>query len=156
MPLVTISGNATATATLGVTAASFTINDGTTVYSAAPTVTISGGGQLVARGTGYLSGVLGGLVVTGTGVVNKCPDGTFCDQVVEGDDLGLDEPALEIGVDDTRCGGCGGPRLDRPRAHLIRPSCKKVHQVEGMVARLDDARHGTQGLDLMGHRVAAD
>jgi hypothetical protein len=26
----------------------------------------------------------GGLVVTGTGIVNKCPDATFCDQVVEG------------------------------------------------------------------------
>lgn len=49
---LTLSGGdgtgATATVTLGVTAASFTINGGTTVYSTAPTVTISGGGAGVA------------------------------------------------------------------------------------------------------------
>lgn len=65
VPVVTITGTgsgATATATLGVTAASFTINGGTTVYSAAPTVAISGGGGSGAAATAVLSGGTSGTV----------------------------------------------------------------------------------------------
>lgn len=74
VPAVTLSGTGTgasATATLGVTAASFTINGGTTVYSAAPTVTISGGGGTGATATAILSGgatgTVTGITITGTG-----------------------------------------------------------------------------------------
>lgn len=71
VPSVTISGTgtgATATASLGVTAASFTINGGTTVYSSAPTVTISGGGGAGATATAVLSGgVVSGINVTNPG-----------------------------------------------------------------------------------------
>jgi autotransporter-associated beta strand protein len=70
-PILGGSGSgATATATLGVTAASFTINGGTTVYSAAPTVTISGGGGTGATATAILTGgVVSGITITkpGTG-----------------------------------------------------------------------------------------
>lgn len=71
VPAVTITGTgtgATATATLGVTAASFTINGGTTVYSAAPTVTISGGGGTGATATAVLtSGLVTGITITNAG-----------------------------------------------------------------------------------------
>lgn len=68
VPLVTMTGNATATAALGVTAASFTINGGTTVYSAAPTVTISGGGGAGASATAMLTGgVVSGITMTNAG-----------------------------------------------------------------------------------------
>jgi autotransporter-associated beta strand protein len=68
VPLVTLTGNATATATLGVSAASFTINGGTTIYSAAPTVTISGGGGTGATATAVLtSGVVSGITITNVG-----------------------------------------------------------------------------------------
>jgi fibronectin-binding autotransporter adhesin len=71
VPSVTISGTgagATATATLGVTAASFTISGGTTVYSAAPTVTISGGGGTGATATAVLTGgVVSGIAITNAG-----------------------------------------------------------------------------------------
>src|SRR6478672_10028941 len=41
------------------------------------------------------------------------------DKVLEADDLGLDEAALEVGVDDAR-GHRGGPALaDRPGARLL-------------------------------------
>jgi fibronectin-binding autotransporter adhesin len=71
VPSVTLSGTgagATATATLGVTAASFTISGGTTVYSAAPTVTISGGGGTGATATAVLTGgVVSGIAITNAG-----------------------------------------------------------------------------------------
>ncbi len=70
-PSVTITGagtGATATASLGVTAASFTITGGTTVYSAAPTVTISGGGGTGATATALLTGgVVSGITITNPG-----------------------------------------------------------------------------------------
>src|SRR5258707_10216393 len=40
-------------------------------------------------------------------------------QVVVGDDLGLDEAALEVGVDDAGGLGSGGPLADRPGAGLL-------------------------------------
>jgi autotransporter-associated beta strand protein len=71
VPAVTITGSgsgATATATLGVTAASFTINGGTTLYSAAPTVAISGGGGTGATATAELTGgVVSGITITKAG-----------------------------------------------------------------------------------------
>ena len=71
VPAVTISGTgtgATATATLGVTASSFTITGGTTIYSAAPTVTISGGGGTGATANAVLtSGVVTGITITNAG-----------------------------------------------------------------------------------------
>jgi autotransporter-associated beta strand protein len=54
---------------LGVTAASFTINGGTTVYSVAPTVTIAGGGGSGAVATAILtSGTVSGINVTNAGI----------------------------------------------------------------------------------------
>lgn len=68
VPNVTLTGNATATATLGLSAASFTISGGTTVYSTAPTVTISGGGGTGATATAVLtSGVVSGITISNTG-----------------------------------------------------------------------------------------
>lgn len=73
VPNVTLSGGggsgAAATASLGVTAASFTIAGGTTVYSGAPTVTISGGGGNGATATAVLTGGTTG-VVTGITLSN--------------------------------------------------------------------------------------
>jgi autotransporter-associated beta strand protein len=69
VPDVILSGNATAVATLGLSAASFTINGGTTQYSAAPTVTITGGGGTGATATATLtSGVVSGITITNAGV----------------------------------------------------------------------------------------
>lgn len=67
--MLTGSGDgATATATLGVTAASFTIAGGTTVYSTAPNVTISGGGGTGATATANLSaGVVSSITITNAG-----------------------------------------------------------------------------------------
>lgn len=69
VPDVTITGGggsgATAVATLGLSAASFTINGGTTVYSTPPTVSISGGGGVGASATAVLSG---GSIGTVTGI----------------------------------------------------------------------------------------
>ncbi len=68
VPNVILTGNATATATLGLSAASFTIAGGTTVYSAAPTVTITGGGGSGATGTAVLtSGVVSIITITNAG-----------------------------------------------------------------------------------------
>ena len=72
-PTVTISGTgtlATATATLGVTAASFTAGaTGGKNYTVAPTVTISGGGGLGATATAVLtSGQVTGITITNAGV----------------------------------------------------------------------------------------
>ncbi len=55
VPDVILSGNATAVATLGLSAASFTIAGGTTEYSIAPTVSITGGGGTGATATATLS-----------------------------------------------------------------------------------------------------
>lgn len=77
VPSVTISGGgtgATATATLGVTTASFTINGGTTVYSAAPTVAISGGGGSGATATAVLTGgIVTGITITNPGTGYTTP-----------------------------------------------------------------------------------
>ncbi len=72
VPTITFSGGggtgAAATATLGLTAASFTITGGTTVYSVAPTVTISGGGGSGAAATAILTGgVVSGITITNDG-----------------------------------------------------------------------------------------
>ncbi len=72
VPNVTISGgggaDATATATLGVSAASFTIAGGNTIYSVAPTVTISGGGGTGAAATANLtSGVVSSITISNAG-----------------------------------------------------------------------------------------
>jgi hypothetical protein len=68
VPLVTLTGNATATAALGLTTASFTIDGGTTVYSTAPTVAITGGGGAGATATAVLTGgVVSGITITNAG-----------------------------------------------------------------------------------------
>lgn len=72
VPAVTISGGggsgATATASLGLSAASFTIAGGTTVYSVAPTVSISGGGGTGESATAVLTGgVVTGITITSPG-----------------------------------------------------------------------------------------
>lgn len=72
VPNISLTGGggsgASATATLGVTAASFTIAGGTTQYSTAPTVTISGGGGAGATATATLtSGVVTSITVTNAG-----------------------------------------------------------------------------------------
>src|SRR3546814_9431802 len=56
------------------------------------------------------------------------------DEVVEGDDLGLDEALLEVGVDDPgRLRGL--PALaDRPRAHLFRALGQVGLEAEGVEA----------------------
>ncbi|MBK8038650.1 MAG: autotransporter-associated beta strand repeat-containing protein [Verrucomicrobiaceae bacterium] len=69
VPDVILSGNATAVATLGLSAASFTIAGGTTQYSAAPTVTITGGEGTGATATAVLSGGSTGTV-TGITITN--------------------------------------------------------------------------------------
>ena len=71
VPAVSFSGQGTgaaATATLGLTAASFTIDGGTAVYSSAPSVTLSGGGGYGATATATLTnGVVSGITVTTAG-----------------------------------------------------------------------------------------
>ena len=74
VPTVTISGGtgsgATATAKLGLTSNSFTLNSGNVVYSVAPTVTISGGGSptTTATATAVLTnGVVTGITLTNMG-----------------------------------------------------------------------------------------
>ena len=54
-----------------------------------------------------------------------------CHQVVEADDLRLDEPPLEVGVDDT--GGLGGgvADVDGPRPRLLGPGGEERLQPEG-------------------------
>jgi autotransporter-associated beta strand protein len=71
-PTVAFSGtgtNAAATATLGVSAASFSIAGGTTTYATAPSVTISGGGGSGATATAVLSnGIVSGITITQAGI----------------------------------------------------------------------------------------
>ena len=52
------------------------------------------------------------------------------DQVVVGDDLRLDEPALEVSVDHPGGLRRGGPALDRPGARLLRPGGEKRRQAQ--------------------------
>jgi hypothetical protein len=74
VPTVTITGGSiigtrgTATATLGLTTNSFTLNSGNVVYSVAPTVTISGGGSPTTTATA--TATLTDGVVTGIAIVN--------------------------------------------------------------------------------------
>jgi autotransporter-associated beta strand protein len=69
VPDVILSGNATAVATLGLSAASFTLTGGTTAYSTAPTVTITGGGGSGATATAVLtSGIVSSITITNAGV----------------------------------------------------------------------------------------
>ncbi|MES2438772.1 MAG: hypothetical protein V4584_06890 [Verrucomicrobiota bacterium] len=74
LPVITISGGGGSGATaiamgLGLTAASFTIDPGsTTVYSAAPSVTITGGGGGGATATAVLTaGIVTGVTITNMG-----------------------------------------------------------------------------------------
>jgi hypothetical protein len=72
VPTVTISGGtgsgATASATLGLTAESFSITPGTMSYSVAPTVTITGGGGTGATATAILTGgSVTGITITNSG-----------------------------------------------------------------------------------------
>ena len=68
VPDVIISGNATAVASLGLSVASFTISGGTTIYSTAPTVTITGGGGSGATATAVLtSGIVTSITLTNAG-----------------------------------------------------------------------------------------
>jgi len=71
VPAVIFTGpgsGAAATAALGVTAASFNIDGGTTVYSTAPSVSISGGEGSGAKATSILTGgVVSGITVTSAG-----------------------------------------------------------------------------------------
>ena len=100
-PTVTISGTgsgATAVATLGVTAASFTLNFGDKVYTVAPTVTIGGGSGSGATAVAVLSGgttgTLIGITITnaGTGYVTAPTiafgAGTFSSGTVSGSGTG--------------------------------------------------------------------
>src|SRR5687767_15777773 len=43
------------------------------------------------------------------------------DEIVERGDLGADEAALEVGMDDAGRLGRGGAGAHRPRAHFLRP-----------------------------------
>jgi autotransporter-associated beta strand protein len=68
VPEVIISGNATAVASLGLSAASFTISSGTTIYSTAPTVTITDGGGSGATATAVLTnGIVTSITLTNAG-----------------------------------------------------------------------------------------
>lgn len=67
-PTVTVTNpvsgtTSTGTATLGVTSTSFSITSGDKFYTAAPTVTITGGGGQTATGTAILSGGTTGTVI---------------------------------------------------------------------------------------------
>ncbi len=85
VPSVTITpigagSGATATATLGVTAASFSITVGTQVYSAAPGVEISGGGGTGATANAVLNdaGLVSGVEITNPGTgFTTAPNITF-------------------------------------------------------------------------------
>ena len=66
------------------------------------------------------------------------------DEVVEGDDLGLDEAALEVGVDDTGGLGSGRALADRPGAGLLGAGGQVGLQPEGVEA--DPGEHVEPGL----------
>ena len=68
------------------------------------------------------------------------------DQVVEGDDLGLDEALLEVGVDDAGRLGGGGALLDGPGAGLLGAGRQVGLQAEGVEA--DAGEGGQAGLLL--------
>src|SRR5665811_2443602 len=63
-----------------------------------------------------------------------CAHGSCSDQVVEGNNLGLDEAALEVGMDDT--GRLGRRRAfgNRPGAGLLRAGCQVGLQPERVEA----------------------
>src|SRR5439155_8718725 len=58
-------------------------------------------------------------------------------QVLEPDDLGPDEPALEVGVDGSGCLRRGCPPADLPRSGLVLPGGEERDQLELSVARGD-------------------
>src|SRR5450759_4422509 len=60
--------------------------------------------------------------------------GTGSDQVVVGDHLGLDEPALEVGVDDAGCDRCGVPAAYRPGPGLLRAGREVGLQTQRLVS----------------------
>src|SRR5262245_26927481 len=66
----------------------------------------------------YLAGALGRCLRAGR------------DEVVVRHDLGLDEPALEVGVNDAGRLGCGRANRDHPRARLLRPGGQVCLQPE--------------------------
>ena len=68
------------------------------------------------------------------------------DQVVEGDDLGLDEALLEVGVDDTGRLGGGGALLDGPGAGFLGAGREVGLQAQGVEA--DAGEGGEAGLLL--------
>ena len=68
------------------------------------------------------------------------------DQVVEGDDLGLDEALLEVGVDDAGGLGGGGALLDGPGAGFLGAGREVGLQAEGVEA--DAGEGGQAGLLL--------
>ena len=58
-------------------------------------------------------------------------------KIVEGDDLGADEPLLEVSVDDgSRLGGTGSG-WNRPGTNLLDPGREIGNQTEQMVAGMD-------------------
>ena len=59
---------------------------------------------------------------------------TCGDQVVEADDLGLDEAALEVGVDDAGSLGGGGALADGPGARFLRTCGQVGLQSQGVEA----------------------
>src|SRR4051812_43161436 len=56
--------------------------------------------------------------------------GAVLDEVLPPDDLGLDEAALEVGVDDARRLGGLGAALDRPGAALVGAGGEEGDEVE--------------------------
>ena len=69
-------------------------------------------------------------------------------EVVEGAELGLDEAALEVGVDGAGGLGREGAVVDVPGADLLLAGGEEVDEVELLVAALDDA--GEDGLGAAG------
>ena len=67
--------------------------------------------------------------------------GAELDEVLPPDDLGLDEAALEVGVDDARRLGRLGAALDGPGAALVGAGREERDEVEDLVRR---ARDGVQ------------
>lgn len=55
-------------------------------------------------------------------------------EVVEGDDFGLDEALLKVGVDNTGGLRCGGALADGPRSGFLRASGQVGLQAQGVEA----------------------
>src|SRR5438874_11377316 len=62
------------------------------------------------------------------------------DEVIVGDDLRLDEPALDVAVDDARGLRCPGPLANRPGPHLRIAGGQKGHEVQQAVGGVDERR----------------